>query len=115
MPEIYFKITNEEERKEHKIYIKKILDPKNHNKTLNQKNESKEYFICNYNLKKIKNKILKVASTTKNDILLYRIFPNEKNNFILTCFYENLNIESNKEKFDIPENDNFKKLFLDKN
>ena len=115
MPEIYFKIVSKEERKEHKVYINKILDPQNHNKTLSQKNETKEYFICNYNIEKLKNKILKVVSESKNDILLYRIFPNQKNNFILTSFYENLNIENNNNEFDIPENNDFKKLFLGRN
>lgn len=115
MPKIYFQIINKEERNEHKTYINKILDPKNHNKTLNQKNETREYFICNYNLTKLKNKILKVVSESKNDILLYRIFPNVTNNFILACFYENLNTENNNGEFDIPENNNLKKLFIGRN
>ena len=86
MPEIYFKIMNKDEVKEHESYIDRILSPENHNKTLSQKSDTKEYFICNYNLKKLKNKILKVVSDIKNDIFLYRIFPNKENNFILTCF-----------------------------
>ena len=114
MPKTYFKIIDKEDFDEHEMYINRILDPQNHNKTFTQKSETKEYFICNYNSKKIKNKILKVVSETKNDIILYRIFPNKENNFILTCFYENLNIKDNKNKFNIPENDDLKKTFLDK-
>ena len=85
MPEVYFEVINKEDFDEHEIYINKMLDPENHNKTLNQKSDTKEYFICNYNFKKLKNKILKVVSGIRNDVLLYRIFPNTENHFILTA------------------------------
>ena len=111
LPPIYFKLTNKEDFEEHEIYINKILDFQNHNRIISQKTDTKEYFICNYNSKKIKSKILKIVSNTKNDTLLYRIFPNKEYNFILTCFYENLN-ENKKNKFKIPEDSNIKKLFL---
>ena len=113
MPEIYFKIMNKEDFNDHEVYINKILDTENHNKTFNQKSDTKEYFVCNYNLKKLKNKILKVVSDIKSDIFLYRIFSNKENNFILTCFYEDLD-NNKKDKFNIPENNNLKKLFLDR-
>jgi hypothetical protein len=113
MPEIYFKVMNKEDFNDHEIYINKILDSENHNKTFNQKSDKKEYFVCNYNLKKLKNKILKVVSDTKTNIFLYRIFPNKENNFILTCFYEDLD-KDNKDKINIPENNSLKKLFLDR-
>ena len=114
MPEVYFEVINKEDFDEHEIYINKMLDPENHNKTLNQKSDTKEYFICNYNFKKLKNKILKVVSGIRNDVLLYRIFPNTENHFILTCFYENLDIKNYKDKFDVSETNNFKKIFLDR-
>ena len=114
MPEVYFEVINKEDFDEHEIYINKMLDPENHNKTLNQKSDTKEYFICNYNFKKLKNKILKVVSGIRNDVSLYRIFPNTENHFILTCFYENLDIKNYKDKFDVSETNNFKKIFLDR-
>jgi hypothetical protein len=113
MPKIYFKTINKEDFNDHEIYINKVLETENHNKTFNQKSDTKEYFICNYNLKKLKNKILKVVSDIKNDVFLYRIFPNEENNFILTCFYENLET-NNKDKIIIPESNDLKKLFIDR-
>ena len=113
MPEIYFKTMNKEDFDDHEIYINKVLETENHNKTFNQKSDTKEYFICNYNLKKLKNKILKVVSDIKNDVFLYRIFPNKENNFILTCFYENLET-NNKDKIIIPESNDLKKIFIDR-
>ena len=53
MPEIYFEVINKEDFDEHEIYINKMLNPENHNKTLNQWIDTKEYFICNYNFKKL--------------------------------------------------------------
>ena len=111
MPKIYFKTMNKEDFDDHEIYINKVLETKNRNKIFNQKTDTKEYFICNYNLEKLKNEILKVVSNSKDDILLYRIFPNKKNNFILTFFYRNLDT-NNKNQFNIPEIHNLKKLFL---
>jgi hypothetical protein len=113
MPKIYFKTINKEDFNDHEIYINKVLETENHNKTFNQKSDTKEYFICNYNLKKLKNKILKVVSDIKNDIFLYRIFPNKENNFILTCFYENLET-NNKDKITIHESNDLKKIFIDR-
>ena len=88
MPKIYFKTMNKEDFDDHEIYINKVLETKNHNKIFNQKTDTKEYFICNYNLKKLKNEILKVVSNSKDDILLYRIFPNKKNNKSKSSFNE---------------------------
>lgn len=113
MPEIYFKTMNKEDFNDHEIYINKVLETENHNKTFNQKSDTNEYFICNYNLKKLKNKILKVVSDIKNNVFLYRIFPNKENNFILTCFYENLET-NNKDKITIPESNDLKKIFIDR-
>ena len=115
MPNIYFKLMKKSEYKEHEIYVNKILDPDNHQKIFNQKSDREEFFVCNYDPRKLKNKILKVVSDTRNDALLYRIFPNKEKNFILAVFYENLNIEKDKNCFDVPENNNFKKLFLGRN
>jgi len=115
MPEVYFKLMNKSDFKEHEIYINKILDPENHQKIFNQKSDKEEFLVCNYDLRKLKNKILKVVSDTRNDILLYRIFPNKDKNFILASFYENLDVERDRAEFNIPENNNFKKLFLGRN
>jgi hypothetical protein len=43
-----------------------------------------------YDLKKLKNKILKVVSDSKEDTLMYRIFLNKDKNIILANFYEDL-------------------------
>jgi hypothetical protein len=115
MPDIYFKLMKKSEYKEHEIYLNKILDPNNHQKIFNQKSEREESFVCNYELRKLKNKILKVVSDTRNDILLYRVFPNKDRDFILSVFYDNLDVEKDKKEFNIPENNDFKKLFLGRN
>ena len=115
MPEIYFEVTQKNSLKEHKIYINKILDPKNNHKIYSQKSNIEEYFVCNYDLKKLKTKFLKVVSDTKNNILLYRIFPNKEKNFILASFYENLDAEKDAIKFNIPKDNDFKKSFIGKN
>ena len=115
MPKIYFELMNKSEHKEHEIYINKLFDSDNFHKIFNQKSEREESFICNYDPKKIKNKILKVVSDTKDDILLYRIFPNKDKNFILATFYESLDPKKDSIKFSIPQNNNFKKIFLGRN
>ena len=115
MPKIYFDMMKRPEYKEHEIYVNKIIDPENHQKIFNQKSDREEFSVCNYDLRKLKNKILKVVSDTRNDILLYRVFPNKEKNFILSVFYENLKIEKDKKEFNIPENNYFKKLFLGRN
>lgn len=115
MPKIYLELMNKSDYKEHEIYINKLFNSDNYHKIFNQKSEREEFFICNYDLKKIKNKILRVVSDTQNDVLLYRIFPNKEKNFILASFYENLDIEKDKKSYHIPCNTNFKSLFIGRN
>jgi len=90
MPSKYFELMTRKEIKEHKDYIDKILDPKNRGKVFNLKSDGEECCFLSYDLKKLKNKILKVVSDSKEDILMYRIFLNKEKNIILANFYENL-------------------------
>lgn len=113
MPEIYFKVMDKKDFYEHEIYLNKILDPDNHIKSYHQISDNEEFCFYNYDLKKLKNKILKVVSESKNDVLMYRLFPNKENNFILATFYEN--IDKNDECFKAPSTQDFKKVFLYRN
>lgn len=112
MPSKYFELMSKKEIKEHKDYINKILDPENHSKTFNWKWDGEECSFLSYDLKKLKNKILKVVSDSKEDVLMYRIFLNRSKNIILANFYENL--DSWNYNFDIPSTKNIKKMFLDR-
>ena len=111
MPSKYFELMTRKEIKEHKDYIDKILDPQNRGKVFNLKSDGEECCFLSYDLRKLKNKILKVVSDSKEDILMYRIFLNKEKNIILANFYENL--VSWNYNFKAPSIQNIKKIFLD--
>ncbi|MCF0207129.1 MAG: hypothetical protein HUK15_06860, partial [Bacteroidales bacterium] len=115
MPEVYFKVMDKEDFAEHETYLNKIIDPDNHTKIFKQKGDIEEFIFYNYNLKRLKNKILKVVTTTKNNVLMYRIFPSKKDDFILVSFYEDLEHSVRRNEFNIPINEDFKKIFIDSN
>ena len=80
MPEIYFEVMDKEDFAEHEMYLNKIIDPDNHTKIFKQKGDIEEFVFYNFDLKRLKNKILKVVSNTKNNVLMYRVFPNTVRN-----------------------------------
>ena len=102
MPEIYFEVMDKEDFVEHEMYLNKIIDPNNHTKIFKQKGDIEEFVFYNYDLKRLKNKILKVVSSTKNNVLMYRIFPSQKMDFILASFYEDLEFCERRNEFNIP-------------
>ena len=82
MPEIYFEVMDKEDFAEHEMYLNKIIDPNNHTKIFKQKGDIEEFVFYNFDLKRLKNKILKVVSSTKNNV---QGFPEQGTRFH-TCF-----------------------------
>ena len=115
MPEIYFEVMDKEDFAEHEMYLNKIIDPNNHTKIFKQKGDIEEFVFYNFDLKRLKNKILKVVSGTKNNVLMYRVFPSKEHDFILASFYEDLEFSSRRNEFNIPNTEDFRKIFIDKN
>ena len=115
MPQIYFEVMDKEDFAEHEMYLNKIIDPDNHTKIFKQKGDIEEFVFYNFDLKRLKNKILKVVSSTKNNVLMYRVFPSREHDFILASFYEDLEFSSRRNEFNIPNTEDFRKIFIDKN
>lgn len=115
MPKIYFDVMDEEDFKDHEIYINKIIDPENSTKVFKQKGDVEEFVFYNFNLKRLKNKILKIVANAKNNVLMYRVFPNKEKDFILVSFYEELEFSVRRNEFNIPDALKNKNLFIDKN
>ncbi len=115
MPEIYFEVMDKDDYKEHESYLNKIIDPENNTKIFKQKGDIEEFIFYNYDLKRLKNKILKVVAGTKNNVLMYRIFPSRVQDFILVAFYEELEHCDRRNEFNIPDTESFKKIFINKN
>ena len=112
MPKIYFQTTNKKQQKEHENLINKLFESNTTSKIFSIKWENDETYISHYDTNKIKNKILRIASECKNNILMYRIFPNKSQNFIVSIFSENLDFWNKNIK--IPNIKELKKLFFNK-
>lgn len=113
LPSIYFDIMDVEDYKLHRQMIKRIKVQENQEQVLHYKGDIEDFFVHKFDTDKLRATILKITSNVSSSLLLYRIFFNEKSNFILSSVYKDIYLIFEERGFNIPSAKDFLSFFDD--
>jgi len=112
LPDLYFKIMDKEDYKSHYQLIRKTMMPENLDKIFHFKGDVEDFYVHRFCREKIQSTLLKVSARVKGNICVYRIFANQKQDFVLSAIYKSLEFSDRVSEFDIPTKESLEDIFL---
>ena len=113
LPPIFFEIMDEDDFVTHYKLIKRTIAPEGKDKLFHMKGDIEEFYSHSFCYDTLKATLLKEAAEVVENIAIYRIFPNQKEDFILLSAYRSLESSVRLEEFELPSEEKIRQSFYD--
>ncbi|MCK9254261.1 MAG: hypothetical protein GX793_10300 [Bacteroidales bacterium] len=113
LPPIYFEIMDKEDYVTHYKLIKRTIAPEGKDKFFHMRGDIEEFYSHSFSYDKLKSTLLKESAEVSGNVAIYRIFPNEKEDFILSSTYKSIIFSPRFKEFVIPSRETIKQTFFD--
>lgn len=115
MPEMYFEKTDDDDFRQHEVFFDKFVGAGRGNCLMHYKGDIEEFVFIDYQIQKLREQIARYTSQLRSNELLYRIFPNKKQGFILAAIYGDVMLGARAAEFTPPVFENFTNDFFESN
>ena len=113
LPRMYFENTDPEDFRQHEIFLQRFERTPDRTCLLRYRGDIEQFIFHEYDLAKLRAQIGEATSTLQGNELLYRIFVNRRQGFLLTSVYGDVMLGARAGEFRPPNFEAFREAFFD--
>ncbi|NLA24651.1 MAG: L-serine ammonia-lyase, iron-sulfur-dependent, subunit alpha [Bacteroidales bacterium] len=113
MPAIYFESTDLDDFLHHENFLNRFFNNDKLPCNFYYKGDIEDFIFVEYNTAKLRDRIAGITKDLHANELLYRLFPNQKEGFILAAVYRDILLGARANEFPPPSYDDYKNSFFD--